>query len=135
MFSILKSATQKGRDAVQVDFSAVNIIGTAAALAAGAALSAGNCFLTLRVWKKDPGKLPSLFALRQFLNIVFLVAVWFVTPLTPCDRTWVLIGAAIGLTLPTLILTPRIMRTPHDPACKDDTGSDQDKEKKGGKDQ
>lgn len=118
-----------------MDFSAVNIIGAAVALAAGAALASGNYFLTLRVWKTNPEKLPSLFALRQLFNITFLAAVWFIIPLTPCDKTLVLIGAVTGLTLPTLILTPRILHTPRDTAGKGGTVTEQDQEKKGGKDQ
>ena len=48
--------------------------------------------------------------LRMVLNVGFLCAVYFLAPLTPWDRTWMLVGAAAGITLPMIIFTPLLLR-------------------------
>ena len=48
--------------------------------------------------------------LRMTLDVGYLAAVYFAAPHTPWDRTWLLVGAVVGLTLPLFIFTPLLVR-------------------------
>ena len=52
----------------------------------------------------------ALSAVRLLLSAGVLAGAYFLAPLTPWDRTWMLVGAAAGLTLPMLLFTPRLLR-------------------------
>lgn len=86
---------------------AADLLGAAAALLIGAATALFNHRLTMRTLRDAPDRVASVFALRQAINIAVLAAVFFLTPLTPADRTWTLVACAVGLTLLSLLLTAR----------------------------
>ncbi|MBE6613926.1 MAG: hypothetical protein E7631_01295 [Ruminococcaceae bacterium] len=48
--------------------------------------------------------------LRTLISAGYLVAVFFLAPLTPCDPIWLLAGAAAGLTLPMFFFTFLLIR-------------------------
>ncbi len=59
-----------------------------------------------------PASLPAgaVPVIRMTLNVGVLVLVYFAAPHTPWDRTWMLVGAVVGLTLPLLVFTPLLLR-------------------------
>ena len=48
--------------------------------------------------------------LRQVLHVAGLVVVFFVGPLTPWDRTYMLVAAVLGMTLPMFYFTYLLMK-------------------------
>ena len=89
-----------------------SLVGLILAMAVGCAAAAVNYLLTKSALasQKGGGFLGALSAVRLLLSAGVLAGVYFVAPLTPCDRTWMLVGAAAGLTLPMLLFTPRLLR-------------------------
>lgn len=97
------------------------IVGGLLAFAAGFAVSAAN-FLISRAARrraacrhaKDGAAqtrailYPSL--IRQLLCLVFLVALYFAAPYLPWERTPLLIGGALGITLPLIFFTALLLR-------------------------
>lgn len=73
-----------------------------------------NYRLTLKLLRgkaKASGLAPTA---RVIIDAAALAAVYFITPFTPLDRTWTLVGTAAGLTLPLILLTPMLLRSVRD---------------------
>ncbi len=86
------------------------------------------------LWKK-----PSLFAaftiIRQVFNVGYLVVLYFVAPLTPWDRVYLLLGGALGVTLPMIYFTVKLVRLSDGNGTMDsagESGRSGEKEKAGG---
>ena len=87
-----------------------SIAGFLLAAAAGCAAAAVNYLLTRRVMARGAGLIGALSVLRMLLSVGLLAGVWFLAPDTPWDRTWMLVGAAVGLTLPLTVFTYLLVR-------------------------
>ena len=87
-----------------------SMLGALLALALGAGISYVNYRLTSRSVSNPNERFAGVSLLRQALNIGYLAAVFFVGPYTPWDRTWLLVGAVIGLTIPTFFFTFLLLR-------------------------
>ena len=87
--------------------------GVLIAALAGALLAFFNFTLTRRAIRSKNGQ-AGLFSAAPILRMVvgagYLCAVYFLGPHTPWDRTWLLVGAAAGLTLPLILFTPLLLR-------------------------
>ena len=80
-----------------------------------ALLGAGIAFVNYRLTKKaalsagSAAGASGLFGLvpviRMVLSVGLLAAAYFLGPLTPWDRVWILAGAVVGLTVPLFIFT------------------------------
>ena len=85
--------------------------GALIAAAVGACLALLNFAVTRRAALKADGSLLGLApVLRMAVDVGYLAAVYFLAPHTPWDRTWLLAGAAAGVTVPLFILTPLLVR-------------------------
>ena len=83
------------------------------------------------------GLAPYAPVLRMVLDVGTLAAVYFAAPYTPWDRTWLLVGAVLGLTLPLVFFTPKLLREvgrTGEPSDSSDRPADNDSERppKGG---
>lgn len=85
----------------------------------GAAIAYANYRLTDRAARNPNERFAGISIVRQALNFGYLAAVFFLAPYTPFDRTWCLVGAVVGLTLPTFFFTFRILRRLSHPAPSD----------------
>ena len=78
----------------------------------GAAVAYANYRITKRAAEKSGsgGSLAAAPLLRMLLSAGLLAAVYFIGPLTPWDRVWLLAGAAVGLTVPLFVFTALLVR-------------------------
>ena len=86
------------------------IIGGLLAFLGGACISVLNYVINLRTLKRKPSALASVAVLRQLLSVGYLAAVFFLGGVLPWDRTPLLLGAALGLTLPAILLSLRLAK-------------------------
>lgn len=72
------------------------------------------CFVNFLLSKTILIKKPKLFSastfLRQILNVGYLVACYFIANLLPFDRAYLLIGGALGVTLPMIYFTSKLLK-------------------------
>ena len=86
------------------------IVGGILAFLGGAVISAVNYGINLTILKKNPALLASLGIVRQLLNVGYLVLVFFLSKRLPWELLPLLIGAAVGLTVPSFLLSMRLAR-------------------------
>ncbi len=86
------------------------LVGAAAAFVSGVCVSFLNYHVSLLVLRKKPQALPMTSVVRQFINVAFLVAVYFLAPHTPWNLIPLLIGAALGTTLSMFLFTYLLVR-------------------------
>lgn len=86
------------------------ILGAALAFLGGAAVSALNFWINLRALRKNPAALANLSILRQALSAGYLFAVFLLARVLPWDYLPLLLGAAIGLTVPSVLFSLRLAR-------------------------
>lgn len=89
---------------------ASNIAGAAAAFIVGALVAAANYMFSQHMLKKHPSNYASTQMVRQLSQIAYLVILFFVGPHTPWDRTWLLIGGCLGITLPMFYFTWKLVK-------------------------
>lgn len=82
-----------------------NIIGAAIAFVIGALIAFINYKIMQHMMRKSSRSIGVGTLIRQLINIVFLVAVYLIAPLTPCSSAYLLVGAVAGLTLPLFFFT------------------------------
>lgn len=88
----------------------LDIAGAAAAAVLGVLVALVNYLLSKQVLKKMPDKFALVTVARQVIQIGFLVAVYFVgTRLTDADVTYLLVGAVLGMTVPMLFFTKKLL--------------------------
>ncbi len=80
----------------------------------GTAVAYANYRITKRAAEKagsgGPAFLTAAPMLRMLLSAGLLAAVYFIGPLTPWNRVWLLAGAAVGLTVPLFFFTFLLVR-------------------------
>lgn len=84
-----------------------NILGAACAFAGGGLISTANYFIskTLTGFKDVTPKYFTASLIRQSIGAAYIAAVYFLSPLLPFNRFALLVGAALGITLPLLAYT------------------------------
>ena len=89
-----------------------NVLGAAAAFVCGGAVAYGNYALTKRMLLKKQGakSLSGVSALRQVINVAYLVLVSLLAKKLPLSMAWLLIGAVLGLTIPMFLFTARLAK-------------------------
>jgi len=88
------------------------LIGGGLALIVGTALSFANYFITKKLIenKKSSSPIAIISFLRQTFNIAYLVAIYFLSELLPWPVEAMLIGAALGVTVPSFILSAKLSK-------------------------
>ncbi len=86
------------------------VVGGLLAFAGGCAVSVLNYFINRRTLEKKPSALASVSVARQFLSIGYLVLVFFLAKVLPWDHAPLLLGAAVGLTIPSILLAMRLAK-------------------------
>ena len=86
------------------------IIGGILAFLVGFGVSGINYALNLSVLRKKPEAVASLSVVRQALNIGCLAAAFFLSRVLPWGSTPLLVGAALGLTIPSVLLSMRLAK-------------------------
>ena len=86
-----------------------NLFGAALAFVLGVAIAWLNYRLSCRVLKKDPAKYAAAAPFRQLLQIAYLAALFLLGVYTPWDRIWLLVGGCLGITLPMIYFTYKLV--------------------------
>lgn len=84
-----------------------------AAFALGALLAFVGFLIAKKTILKENGNLPAVSVIRQLLNVAYLVVLFFVAQKTGWDLYALLIGGALGVTVPSFLLTARLVRHIH----------------------
>ncbi len=86
-----------------------NIFGAALAFCIGLIIAAMNYALSKYVLKNQPARYALTQIVRQLIQIAFLVVLFVFGEYTPWDRVWLLIGGGLGITLPMIWFTYRLV--------------------------
>ena len=87
-----------------------NLVGAAVVFLLGAGIAAGNYSISRHVLKTNPDKYSLTMVARQFVQIAFIVLVYVLGQYTPWDRFWLLVGGVLGMTLPMIWFTSRLVK-------------------------
>lgn len=87
-----------------------NILGAAAAFVLGVAVSFLNYLISRTVLQKRSRLYSSTSSIRMIINLVFLIAVYFVAPPLGFDATYCLIGGGLGLTISLFCFTSLLLK-------------------------
>ena len=86
------------------------IIAAATALVLGVLVAMLNYLLSRQVLVKTPEKYVLVTMVRQLVQIGFLAVVYFIgKKLTAADVTYPLVGAVLGMTVPMLFFTKKLL--------------------------
>ena len=80
------------------------LLGGLLAFLGGAAVSGINYAMNRRALRRRPGALASVSILRQALNVAYLAAVFLMRGVLSWEPAPLLVGAAVGLTVPGILL-------------------------------
>ncbi len=87
-----------------------DIVGAAVAAGLGVLIAVINYLLSRQVLMKAPEKYAFITVTRQVIQIGFLVLVYFAgSRLTDADVTYLLVGAVLGMTVPMLYFTKKLL--------------------------
>lgn len=108
----------------KVTYTDNNFVGAVLAFIPGLVIAFCNFRLTEFFIKKFREKFPLVSLIRQFGQVVYLVAVFFLAPYTPWDRTYLLAGAALGVTIPMFFFTYKLLKGNSKDILKDEKKED-----------
>ena len=87
-----------------------NIIGAIVAAIAGVVIALINYILSKKVLINAPKKYSLITVVRQILQVGFLVVVYFTGTKTQlADPVYLLIGAVLGMTVPMIYFTKKLL--------------------------
>lgn len=87
-----------------------NIVGAIITFALGIVVAGLNFLISKAILTKQPEKYASGAIIRQITQILYIVAVYFVTPYTPWDLWYMEIGAVLGVTIPMIYFTHKLLQ-------------------------
>lgn len=87
-----------------------SVIGAVVAAIIGLLISFLNYFISKKMLNKAPEKYSVVTVFRQILQIGYLALAYFIsTKLQTVDSTYILVGAVLGMTLPMLYFTKKLL--------------------------
>ena len=87
-----------------------NYIAAVIAFLGGFAVAVINALIMAKQVKSETHSLSSISLIRQILSVVYLAAVYFICRKLSYDSFWPLIGAATGLTIPSIFFAITIAK-------------------------
>ena len=87
-----------------------NIVGAIITFALGTGVAGLNFLLSKAILTKCPSKYALSTILRQIIQILYIVAVYFITPHTPWDLWYMILGAVLGVTIPMIYFTHKLIK-------------------------
>lgn len=88
----------------------VNALGLFSALLLGFFICVINFYFSKHILLHKTKFFAAFSMIRQVLNVGYLLLCYFITPYTPFESTYVFIGAALGVTLPMVYFTPKLLK-------------------------
>lgn len=87
-----------------------SIIGGLLAFLGGTAVSAVNYAINSATLRKAPERLASMSIVCQILSVAYFIAVYLLRDILPWGMMPLLIGAALGLTIPNILFSMRLAK-------------------------
>lgn len=87
-----------------------NIIGAALAFVVGVGIASANYALSRHILKKAPKQYLSTQIIKQLIQIAYIVLIYFFSDKTPWSPLWVLVGGCLGITVPMLWFTVKLVK-------------------------
>ena len=87
-----------------------NYIAAVIAFLGGSLIAMVNALIMAKQVKSESHSLSGISLLRQVISVVYLAAIYFVCRKMSYDNFWPLIGAATGLTIPSIIFSVTIAK-------------------------
>ena len=87
-----------------------NIVGAIITFALGTGIAGLNFLLSKIILLKCPEKYAFSTILRQVIQILYIVAVYFITPYTPWNLWYMIFGAVFGITIPMIYFTSKLVK-------------------------
>lgn len=87
-----------------------NIIGAVLCFALGIVVASVSYAVSRAILKKCPEKYASYQIVRQILQVGYLILLFAFGGYTPWDSTYLLVGGALGITLPMIWFTYRLVK-------------------------
>lgn len=87
-----------------------DIVGAIVTFALGTGISGLNFLLSKAILTKAPEKYAISTILRQIIQILYIVAVYFIAPYTPWDLWYLVFGAVFGVTIPMFYFTHKLIK-------------------------
>ena len=84
--------------------------GAALCFVVGALISFLNYKMSEHMLKKDISKYSMISVVRQVIQVGYLLILFFAAKYTPWDRTYCLVGGALGITLPMFFFTYKLLK-------------------------
>ena len=85
------------------------VTGFVVALLGGVAIAVVNARISQAAYFRNTSRLSLCFLARQLLNVGYLVALYFLSDILPWDAVTLLLGGALGLTLPSFYFVRRMV--------------------------
>ena len=89
----------------------MNFIGAVLAFGLGAVISAVNYGLSRFVLRKRSDLLTVIQMVRQLLQIGYIIVLYLFGDQTPWDKLWLLVGGCLGMTVPSIWFTYRLVKS------------------------
>lgn len=87
-----------------------SIVGAIITFALGIVIAYLNFLLSKAILTKQPEKYAFSTIIRQIMQIIYIVAVYFVSTIAPWDMWYMLIGAVLGVTVPMVYFTHKLLQ-------------------------
>ena len=87
-----------------------NIIGAVIAFALGAVVAYINYAVSKYLLKTRPDMYTGAQMIRSAIQIGYLALIFTLGGYTPWDRTWLLVGGCLGITLPMFYFTYKLVK-------------------------
>ena len=84
--------------------------GSLLAFAGGVGISCVNYAVSRLILQKKPAQYSYCTILRQALNVGYFVLLYLLAPHTPWDAVYRLVGGALGVTLPMIFFTGKLLK-------------------------
>ncbi len=101
-----------------------NIIGAFICALAGFFVAYGNYLLSRKILETHPEKFAVATVARQILQVGYLIAVYFVGSGLPVSLAFLLTGAVVGMTVPMLFFTKKLVAFNEGLASKEKSGEE-----------
>ncbi len=86
-----------------------NIIGTVICALAGLLIAYLNYVLSKKILETRPERFALATVLRQIVQVGYLIAVYFIGSELNVSLTFMLVGAVVGMTVPMLFFTKKLV--------------------------
>ncbi len=103
-----------------------NFIGAILAFILGAVICFGNFKLSEYFLTHHREKFSSVSFIRQLVQVAYILILFFTAKFTPWDRTYILIGGVLGITLPMFLFTYKLLKTNNTASYSEKKGDDTD---------